>query len=70
MIGDLASVKAAIDTNGAGAFADEPGPKAAFAAADGSHLGLVYMALGQLYDWSASLQSSMLSAMPSASPAS
>ena len=68
VIGDLASVKAAIDTDGAGAFADEPGPKAAFAAADGSHLGLVYVALASLYDWSASLQSSMLSAMPSASP--
>ncbi len=68
VIGDLASVKSAIDTNGAGAFANEPGPKAAFAAADGSHLGLVYMAIGKLYDWSASLQSSMLSAMPSAAP--
>ena len=59
VIGDLASVKSAIDTKGAGAFADEPGPKAAFAAADGSHLGLVYMALGKLFDWSASLQKSM-----------
>jgi len=68
VIGDLTSVKAAIDTKGAGAFSDEPGPKAAFAAADGSHLGLVYMALGPLYDWSASLQSSMLSAVPGASP--
>ncbi len=68
VIGDLASVKSAIDTNGAGAFADEPGPKAAFAAADGSHLGLVYLALGKLYDWSASLQSSMQNALPSADP--
>ena len=68
VIGDLASVKSAIDTNGAGAFVNEPGPKAAFAAADGSHLGLVYMALGKLYDWSASLQSSMLSGMGSETP--
>jgi hypothetical protein len=68
VIGDLASVKSAIDTNGNGAFADEPGPKAAFAAADGSHLGLVYLALGKLYDWSASLQSSLQNALPSADP--
>ena len=42
-LGDLASVKAAIDTNGAGAFANEPGPKAALAAADGDHVGFVYI---------------------------
>ena len=68
VIGDLASVKSAIDTKGAGAFVNEPGPKAAFAAADGSHLGLVYMALGKLFDWSASLQQSMQGALPSADP--
>ena len=56
VIGDLASVKAAIDTNGAGAFANEPGPKAAFAAADGDHLGFVYLDLGPLFDWSASMR--------------
>ena len=70
VIGDLASVKAAIDTKGAGAFAEEPGPKAALAAADGDHVGFVYLALGTLFDWSASLQSSMLSGMGSAAPAS
>jgi hypothetical protein len=69
VIGDLASVKSAIDTNGAGAFANEPGPKAAFAASDSAHLGLVYMALGPLYDWSASMQSAMTSALPSSAPA-
>ena len=46
-----------------GAFANEPGPKAAFAASDSDHLGLVYIALGPLVRLVASMQSSMLSAL-------
>ena len=68
VIGDLASVKAAIDTKGAGAFANEPGPKAAFAALDSDHLGFVYMALGPLYQWSSEMQTAMMSAMPGVTP--
>ncbi len=54
-IGDVASVKAAIDTNGNSGFAAEPGPKAALAASDGDHVGFVYVAVRQLLDWSTDL---------------
>ncbi|OGO55245.1 MAG: hypothetical protein A2Z32_00125 [Chloroflexi bacterium RBG_16_69_14] len=37
VLGDLVSVKAAVDTNGNSGFASEPGPKAALASADGDH---------------------------------
>ena len=50
--GDIASVKAAVDTKGAGGFANEPGPKAALAASTGDHVGFVYVALRPLFDWS------------------
>jgi Protein of unknown function (DUF3352) len=54
-IGDLASVKAAVDSGGNSGFAGEPGPKAALGAADQAHVGFVYVALRPLMDWSSSL---------------
>jgi hypothetical protein len=54
-IGDLASVKAAVDSSGTSGFAGEPGPKAALGAADKDHIGFVYVALRPLMDWSTSL---------------
>jgi uncharacterized protein DUF3352 len=54
-IGDLTSVKAAVDSNGKSGFAGEPGPKAALGAADQDHIGFVYVALRPLMDWSTSL---------------
>lgn len=54
-IGDLASVKSAVDSNGKSGFADEAGPKAALNAADKDHVGFVYVALRQLMDWSTSV---------------
>jgi hypothetical protein len=54
-IGDLASVKAAVDSNGKSGFADQPGPKAALDAANDDHIGFVYVALRPLMDWSAGL---------------
>ena len=50
-LGDVASVKAAIDTNGSGGFANEPGPKAALGSVSGDHVGFAYMALRPLLDW-------------------
>jgi hypothetical protein len=50
--GDVVSVKAAIDTKGSGAFADEPGPKAALDAVNDDYVGFVYVALSPLLDWS------------------
>jgi hypothetical protein len=52
VIGDLASVKAAVDTNGDSTFASEPGPSEALASADGDHVGFLYLALRPLLDWS------------------
>lgn len=58
-IGDVASVKAAIDTKGSGGFADEPGPKAALGSVSGDHVGFVYTALRPLLAWSTELSQSM-----------
>ncbi len=52
VFGDLASVKAAIDTKGNGGFAKEPGPKAALDSSTGDHVGFMYLALRPLLDWS------------------
>ena len=54
-LGDLASVKAAVDSNGSSGFASEPGPKAALDAAAKDHVGFVYVALRPLLDWSTGL---------------
>jgi hypothetical protein len=54
-LGDLASVKAAVDSNGNSGFASQPGPKAALDAADKDHVGFVYVALRPLVDWSTGL---------------
>ena len=53
--GDVASVKAAVDTGGQGGFADEPGAKAALDAPSDDHIGFVYLALGPIIDWTQSL---------------
>jgi Protein of unknown function (DUF3352) len=52
VFGDVASVKAAIDSNGNSGFASEPGPKAAFASVEGDYVGFSYVALRPLLDWS------------------
>ena len=54
-LGDLTSVKAAVDTGGKSGFASEPGPKAALASSTGDHVGFVYVALEPLLDWSTEL---------------
>jgi hypothetical protein len=48
--GDLASVKAAIDTGGSGGLADEDGFKAAMGAAEGDHIGFAYVDLREIFD--------------------
>ena len=53
--GDVASVKAAVDTNGNGGFAEDPDAKAALDAPTDDHIGFVYVALGPILDWSQSL---------------
>ncbi len=51
-IGDITSVKAAVDSKGSSAFASEAGPKAALAAVKDDYVGFAYMALKPLLDWS------------------
>jgi len=48
--GDLASVKAAIDTGGSGGLADEDDFKAAMGAAEGDHIGFAYVDLREIFD--------------------
>jgi hypothetical protein len=60
--GDLASVKAAVDTQGNGGFASEPGPKAALDSMSDDHVGFAYLALHPLLDWSKDLATSLGSA--------
>jgi Protein of unknown function (DUF3352) len=50
--GDIASVKAAIDTNGSSGFASAPGPKAAIDSSTADYVGFVYTALRPLLEWS------------------
>ncbi len=56
--GDVASVKAAIDTKGASGFASTPEMKAALAANDKDHIGFVYLALRPLMEFSTGLAGS------------
>ena len=67
-LGDVASVKAAIDTNGTSGFADEPGPKAALDSVSSDHVGFVYMALRPLMAWSTELSQSMGADLGAAAP--
>ncbi|MGK2850183.1 MAG: DUF3352 domain-containing protein [Candidatus Limnocylindrales bacterium] len=61
--GDLTSVKAAIDTKGAGGLADDPEVKAAQAAA-GDHIGFMFVDLRSLLDSALALSGSVASAPP------
>ncbi|MEA2630361.1 MAG: hypothetical protein QOE66_580 [Chloroflexota bacterium] len=65
--GDIASVKAAIDTGGASGFASAPGPKAAIDASTADYVGFVYTALRPLMDWSNQLGAARAAA-PSGAP--
>jgi hypothetical protein len=55
-IGDVESVRDAVDSNGDSTFADEPGPATALGAANKDRVGFVYVALRPLVDWSMDLQ--------------
>jgi hypothetical protein len=60
VIGDPASVRAAVDTKGAGGLAANPTFKAAIDAKTGDHLGFMYVALRPLLEWSAGLTGEMV----------
>lgn len=51
LLGDVTSVKAAVDTKGRSPFATQPNPKAALDATDSSHLGFMYVDTAALFDW-------------------
>lgn len=52
VLGDVESVKAAVDTQGKGPFAAQANPKAALDATDSSHVGFMYLDMRTLLDWS------------------
>lgn len=52
VVGDVASVKAAVDTKGAGGFVSDANVKAALGSTSGDHVGFVYVALRPLLEWS------------------
>lgn len=51
VIGDLTSVRAAVDTKGNGTFGSNADVKAALDATTGDHVGFVYVAVRPLMDW-------------------
>src|SRR6188472_3276607 len=61
--GDIASVKAAVDSKGSSGFASEPGPKAALDSVKDDYVGFGYVALRPLLDWSNSLNKARGSAL-------
>ena len=62
--GDVTSVKAAIDTKGTSAFANEADVKAATSAAKGDHVGFLFVDLRSLLDGALALAGSAGSAPP------
>lgn len=60
VIGDPTSVRAAVDTKGAGGLAANPTFKAALDAKTGDHIGFMYIALRPLVEWSAGLTGEMV----------
>ena len=61
--GDIASVKAAVDSKGSSDFASEPGPKAALDSVKDDYVGFGYVALRPLLDWSNTLNKARGSAV-------
>jgi hypothetical protein len=61
--GDIASVKAAVDSKGSSGFASDPGPKAALDSVKDDYVGFGYVALRPLLDWSNSLNKAQGSAL-------
>ena len=55
LAGDVASVRAAVDTKGASGFASKAEPKAALDTTTGDHVGFIYIALRPLVEWSSQL---------------
>lgn len=52
VVGDVASVKAAVDTKGTGTFGSSASLDAALDATSGDHVGFAYIALRPLLEWS------------------
>lgn len=55
VVGDVDSVKAAVDTQGKGPFAGQANPRAALDSTDSSHVGFLYIDTAALLDWSSRL---------------
>ncbi|MEO8570724.1 MAG: DUF3352 domain-containing protein [Chloroflexota bacterium] len=67
--GDIVSVRAAVDTKGAGQFAAQAAPKAAIESGTGDHIGFVYVAIRPLLAWSTQMSAAVMPSGAGASPA-
>jgi hypothetical protein len=59
LLGDVASVKDAVDTKGNGGFARSGGPRAAADAFDGDSVGYLYMDMRRYIDWTMTMSAQM-----------
>jgi len=64
VLGDVASVRAAVDTNGSSGFATKPEPLAALEGTTGDHVGFAYVALRPLLEFSSQLSESEGAPLP------
>jgi hypothetical protein len=60
VVGDVSSVKAAVDTKGAGSFGATADLKTALDSTSGDHVGFVYMAVRPLLEWSSQVSPSQV----------
>ncbi len=67
--GDIASVKAAVDTRGAGQFAVQVDPKTAIESGTGDHIGFVYVAIRPLLEWTNQMSAAVTLPGATTSPA-
>ena len=59
LLGDVASVKQAIDTGGEGGLSKDENFAAALAAGDDDHVGFVYIDMGTYFEWAMDLSAEM-----------
>jgi hypothetical protein len=64
VIGDVASVKAAVDTKGAGTFGQTADLKSALDATSGDHVGFAYIALRPVLEWATRIGGAEVAGLP------
>ena len=64
VIGDVASVKAAVDTKGAGGFGETADLKTALDSTSGDHVGFAYIALRPVLEWASRIDGAQMLGLP------